>query len=127
MALSFAMFPERNTLTLQHIAGAGVFFLGLIVRTVMKEDTDRARVHSNETGASSSARDSSNSAGASYKYGWSSLHRSASLALSYGDLTSLLNRKDDQNNNYNNHNNDNSYNHNHNILSTGDKDRGKRG
>ena len=92
---------------------AGVFFLGLIVRTVMKDDLDSSRASSKSAGASSN----------NYNNGGSnSHHRSASLALSYGDLTNLLNRKDDDDDKHNNdnHNQDhNNHNHNHNI-GTGD-------
>jgi cytochrome bd-type quinol oxidase subunit 2 len=37
LALSFALFPERNVLTSQHVLGACIFFCGLIVRTVSKD------------------------------------------------------------------------------------------
>lgn len=37
LALSFALFPERNRLTSHHILGASIFFLGLIMRSLLKE------------------------------------------------------------------------------------------
>ncbi len=37
LILSFALFPERNHLTTQHIFGALIFFSGLVVRTVTKD------------------------------------------------------------------------------------------
>ena len=36
LALSFALFPERNNLEFHHVFGGCVFFCGLIVRAVMK-------------------------------------------------------------------------------------------
>jgi hypothetical protein len=42
LALSFALFPERNVLTNQHVVGAGIFFLGLMVRTVSKDGGKKA-------------------------------------------------------------------------------------
>jgi hypothetical protein len=41
LALSFALFPERNSLEFHHIFGGCIFFCGLIVRTVMKDNTEK--------------------------------------------------------------------------------------
>ena len=39
LGLSFALFPERNVLTLHHIIGASVFIFGLVLRMVLKENS----------------------------------------------------------------------------------------
>ena len=38
LCLSFALFPERNKLSIQHLIGACIFFSGLIIRTLSKGD-----------------------------------------------------------------------------------------
>ena len=42
LALSFALFPERNSLEFHHVFGGCIFFCGLIVRTVMKDNTEKS-------------------------------------------------------------------------------------
>lgn len=37
LVLSFVLFPERNKLTGMHVVGAVIFFIGLVVRTVIKD------------------------------------------------------------------------------------------
>lgn len=39
LGLSFALFPERNVLTLHHIIGAAVFLMGLLLRILFKENS----------------------------------------------------------------------------------------
>jgi hypothetical protein len=39
LGLSFALFPERNVLTIHHIIGATVFLMGLLLRILFKENT----------------------------------------------------------------------------------------
>jgi len=38
LCLSFALFPDRNKLSIQHLIGAFIFFSGLIIRTLSKGD-----------------------------------------------------------------------------------------
>lgn len=40
LGLSFALFPERNVLTLHHVIGASVFMSGLVLRIVFKENSN---------------------------------------------------------------------------------------
>lgn len=39
LGLSFALFPERNVLTIHHIVGATVFMMGLLLRILFKENS----------------------------------------------------------------------------------------
>ena len=48
LILSFALFPSRNHLTHQHIIGALIFFSGLIVRTVVKDNGKLHKIVSQE-------------------------------------------------------------------------------
>ena len=49
LALSFALFPERNTLEFHHIFGGCIFFCGLIVRTVMKDNSEKTEMNKSNT------------------------------------------------------------------------------
>ena len=40
IAISFLLFPERNTLHTQHVLGAGIFFTGILLRGVMKGELE---------------------------------------------------------------------------------------
>ena len=68
LALSFALFPERNTLEFHHVFGGCIFFCGLIVRTVMKDTTEKTennnflRSKNSEMSISGENRNSKNSA-----------------------------------------------------------------
>lgn len=39
LVLSFLLFPDRNTLTTHHLIGASVFFCGLLLRAIVKDQT----------------------------------------------------------------------------------------